>query len=244
MGQRHQVYLRTKEKFYNKGNPNNQLPKTLAIHHQWLYGHTAIRLLHNFLKFADKDLKNTYASLNDSQTAMQILTHSYSFDASIAYYHGVSDITEETANDPRNGDNNNGITIIDYEDGELKYCFLSVGHLECMHKTVCDPDEETTKDRPFTYKNFEPIDVKEWMKLHYGENWNDNGEDSGEIQGLIDFVSKFKLLSVKRLAEIFPDMVSKDKEKGLYLAPNSVDFIKKKKGVKNERPQRTTSARI
>lgn len=251
MGQRHQVYLRTSPKFYNANNPNNRDAKTYGIHHQWLYGHTAIRLLHNFLQYASIDLSNkSYSSLNDPDRALQILVHAYSFDPSIAYYHSVHDITDETANDPRNGDNNNGITVIDFEDGKLKYCFLSVGHLECMHNSVYDPYyEESGEGKTLTYKNFEPIDVNHWINLHYGVDWNNGDADSLEIQKLIDFVSKFEVLSVKRLAEIFPDMVSSDKEKGLYLTPNSVDFMKKKKvskkkGVTNERPKRTASARI
>jgi hypothetical protein len=251
MGQRHQVYLRTKPRFYNKGNVNNKNAQTLGIHHQWLYGHTAIRLLHNFLNFASIDLSNkSYSSLDDPEKALEILKHAYSFDPAIAYHHSVHDITGETTDDPRNGDNNNGITVIDFEDGKLKYCFLSVGHLECMHETVHDPYyDEDSEGKTLTYKNFEPIDVKQWMNLHYGKDWNKGDADSLEIQKLIDFVSSFELLSVKRLAEIFPDMVSKDKEKGLYLTPNSVDFIKKKKvskkkGVINERPKRTASARI
>jgi hypothetical protein len=249
MGQRHQVYLRTKEKFYNPNNRNNKDAKTVAIHHQWLYGHTAIRLLRNFLEYASKDLASNYSRLDDHEIALEILKHAYSFDASAGYYHSVHDITEETANNPRNGDNNNGITIIDYEDGKLKYCFLSIGYLECMDKTVCAPDETPDDDKPLSYKNFEPIDVKHWMNLHYGVDWHKGDADCDEIQRMIDSVSNFEVLSVKRLSEIFPDMVSKTKGEGLYLAPNSVDFIKKKKvtkkkGVKNERPQRTTSARI
>lgn len=252
MGQRHQVYVRTNPKFYNTGNPNNRDPQTLGIHHQWLYGHTAIRLLHNFLKFASQDLNENYPSCNDPEKALEILKMSYSFDPAIAYYHGVHDITGETTDDPRNGDNNNGITIIDFEDGKLKYCFLSVGHLECMHQTVYDPyyDEgEINPNKTLTYKNFEPIDVTHWMNLHYGTKWNNGDADSLEIQSLIDFISGFELLSVKRLAEIFPNMVSTEKDKGLFVTPNSVDFMKKKKvskkkGVTNERPKRTTGARI
>lgn len=247
MGQRHQVYLRTKEKFYNKGNPNNAKPQTFALHHQWLYGHTAIRLLHNFISFLEKDLGDTYAKCNDPDNAFEILKCAYSFDHTTAYYHGVHDVTAECSDDPRNGDNNNGITVIDYEDGKIKYCFLSVGHLECLHESVYDPyysENEEDSKKPLTYKNFEPIDVVKWIELHYGKDWNDGSPDCKEIERLINFVKQFEVLSVQRLAKIFPKMVSNNKEDGLYVTPNSIDFIldNKKEKVKKKKTVRKKSA--
>ena len=236
MGQRHQIYLRTKEKYYNEKNPNNKKAKTFAIHHQWLYGHTAIRLLNNYLNFMDRDLNKKFNSYDDPDSAFEILKKCYSFDHTVGYSSDVYDITDECADDPRKGDNNNGITIIDFEDGKLKYAFMSYHGLECMDDSVKNPfdddmefDDENQMDLRLQYQNFEPIDVNLWIQLHYGRDWNDGSKESKEIAKLIKSVNKFELLSKQRIAEIFPDMVVRENNgEGLYIKPNSVEFIENK----------------
>jgi hypothetical protein len=249
MGQRHQVYLRTGSKFYNPNNPNNKEAKTVAIHHQWLYGHTALRLLHNFMKFYENDCSGSYSSTEDPDTCLDILSNIYSCDFSTGYYHTVHNITKELiANDPRNGDNNNGITVIDIEDGVLKYCFLSLTGLECMDSSVVSPyddwnlEDHLDLDLRLKYENYQPIDAHHWIQLHYGRDWLKKDPYMLEVEKLVKYVCGHELLTVQRLAEIFPSMVSKTKGEGLYLDPNSINFIRGDKNVK--KPRKTKSAII
>jgi hypothetical protein len=239
MGQRHQVYLRTKSKFYNKNNPNNKEAKTVAIHHQWLYGKTALRLLSNFIQFYENDSHSNYPSTEDPDTCLDILSNIYSCDFTTGYYHGVHDITSSCGSNPRNGDNNNGITVIDIEDGVLKYCFLSIGGLECMHESVVNPyddwDLETQGlDLRLRYFDYVPIDASHWIQLHYGRDWKYK-DNQGEVEKIVKHISEQELLTVDRLAEIFPSLVSNRKGEGLYLEPNAVDFIKGGRDVKKLR---------
>jgi hypothetical protein len=226
MGQRHQIYLRLPEIYYNPRNANNRKERTVGCHHQWLYGNTAIRQLSQFLKFSVNNLQDDYNVFSrNSDEALNALTACYSINIETGYYHGVWGFNNKDdkdyggeCEDPRKGDNNNGITIIDIasamtlnkskklgvssmytiDHSKIGYCFLSIGHLECL--------DETKKK---AYVNFSPIDAIEWIKLHYGDDWElkfkkDNGYQS--IQAVEDIQKTFKLITPKRLAQIFPKL--------------------------------------
>ena len=159
MGQRHQIYLKLPGKNYGKGNPNTRGPIVVGIHHQWLYGKTACEALLRMLNFAQiirdkvtdnsfcgtdylfgqKDKKGHYGS---PEQALGALASIYSVDAGTGYYHAVHKFrTEEASNHgayykiepqttPFDGDNNDGVTLLDFTGKEIKYCFMSIGHLE------------------------------------------------------------------------------------------------------------------
>ncbi len=65
MGQRHQVYLRLRKIDYGDKNPNNKPETTIGIHHQWLYGQTALRLLNNLMTFWEQTKDDMYPPLHD-----------------------------------------------------------------------------------------------------------------------------------------------------------------------------------
>lgn len=227
MGQRHQVYLRVK-------NKNNDKTEVIGLHHQWLYGYTAVRLLRNYLTFVGASDSSKAAATDYNPT--KVLEGAYSFDPDRGYHHGVhagEDMKRE-AQDPRMGDNNNGITVIDLLDPDNpKYCFMSVGHLECLHDSVQHPGDIQDNQELF-YENFIPIDAEQWMKLHYGKNWKVEFRDSGDADDLqllkditewLDFLNNFKVLGVQDCGEIFPDMIDDVKGRGLYVKENSIQFI-------------------
>lgn len=226
MGQRHQIYLRLPKIYLNKDNPNNKPETTIAIHHQWLYGVTALKSLKNFLIFAEIDLKATYSRLKSSHSdALDILAHAYSFNAEEGYYSKVHkfDSVEDkqskvkVTDDPTKGDNNNGITIIDLTGKSPTYCFLSIRGLETMH----DSKQES-------YDNFYPINTKTWVELHYGNGWQGKDKAPDGALDTVQFLSKYKTITPERLKEIFPKLkseIDKGIEDNKLRLPQSVRFI-------------------
>jgi hypothetical protein len=152
MGQRHQIYLRLPA-MYNEDNPNHQPTRVVGIHHQWLYGQTAMKLLVNFLTFLDK-AENKYSG----RDVLEILQCAYAIHPETGYFHGICpELDKNEVENPMNADNNDGITIIDLTNKKPKYCFMSLHHLECLDQDV---DEEEVP-------NLEPFDAKTYIGLHY-----------------------------------------------------------------------------
>jgi hypothetical protein len=140
MGQRHQVYLYLKPMWEDlKDNPNRKPARVFGIHHQWLYGQTAINSLARMLRMIEKSAsdgdKDYHFGQGDpdgytSGDEAEILAAVYSVDPDSGYYHRVHDLgssietrewtmegekkIEQSAEclDPRCGDNNDGITVI------------------------------------------------------------------------------------------------------------------------------------
>ncbi len=138
MGQRHQIYVK--------------MPENLGVgglHHQWLYGMRAVEGLARVVAFykktmPDPDDKFASGPLH-SNTAygcarqIEAIRSIYSLDQETgdwSYLHNLHEGCErgETPSeclDPRNGDNNDGITIIDLSTPRVfKYCFMNICHLE------------------------------------------------------------------------------------------------------------------
>lgn len=240
MGQRHQVYLRLPKIYYNKDNGNNKPETTIAIHHQWLFGVTALKLLKNFLTFAEIDLKDTYSRLKTNHSdALDILAHAYSFNASEGYYSGVYkfDSAEDKkakvkiTDDPTQGDNNNGITIIDLTGKSPTYCFLSIAGLETLHE-----------GKGKSYDNFYPIDTKTWVELHYGNGWQGKDKAPEGAVDAVNFLSKYKTITPERLKEIFPKLkseINEGIESNKLRVPQSVRFINSLKTKKVTKSGRT-----
>src|SRR3990167_6421268 len=151
MGQRHQAYLRLPAVYYNENNSNNHGELTVGIHHQWLYGYSAVWALYRFLKWLKQDETNIKYL---EYSAKGAFAAAYSFDHELGYYHNVHDLTDGETDNPLLGDNNNGITLVDFGDKvEPKYCFMSVGYLECLADGVAQP------------KLYEPMSVSDWLDI-------------------------------------------------------------------------------
>lgn len=141
MGQRHQVYLVLPEEckrsklFKDYGEKEIVYSNIIPIHHQWLYGQIAIKQLMYFLKYCkgvQKDvLKDEEATcyhpfVKDicSHHAAQNFKALYSCNPE-GYWHEVSIEPYELVKDPRIGDNNDGITIINLQDiTHIQYCMM------------------------------------------------------------------------------------------------------------------------
>lgn len=160
MGQRHQYIVIYPEMNLNEGNCNNKPERAEVIHHQWLYGFTAIRTLDRVLRLAANcwDGKGTdYMFGRDKNgytggDGTRAIAAAMSVDPDSGYYHNASiwepaDWNGMEGNRYRGGyvtpqnlkpgmfDNNDGITLIRFKRGERlpSYAFITPGHLEGKH---------------------------------------------------------------------------------------------------------------
>lgn len=187
MGQRHQIYLRLPEIYYNENNPNNKPARTVGIHHQWLWGQTAMMLLSQYLRFLEN---RDHDRFTDEQ--LEALQCAYSFCADAGYFrHLCPRLDEDECDNPLNADNNNGITVIDLTGKKPKYCFMSLDHLECLDAKFKDKKIE----------NLTPMNARQYIGLHY-HDWNITKNDkliysrsSKEVcRSLSDFKKNHKIL--------------------------------------------------
>lgn len=193
MGQRHQVYVRLPE---TRKGPS----RVVGIHHQWLYGHSAVRSLGRFIKFI-KAQDSFYADSLIQESGESILNSIYSIEIETGYYHRVHQLYAE-CEDPNRGDNNDGITIIDLKDRKNpKYCFMSLHHLEC---------DKTTSDGIVNYK---PMSGFDYFSAYYPNGLKMNKHTSNDERMVINQLNEslklldgLKLLTKKQVQEIFPKM--------------------------------------
>lgn len=210
MGQRHQIYLRLPGKFYFEGNPNNRPAITVGIHHQWLYGQTAIKQLERALIFFRARKADDFGDFFNPAEAAQALAAVYSCIPEEGYFHrlhilrdgpddSLSSIGGKAGWDscceaPEEGDNNDGITVIDFEGPTVKYCFASLHHLEGKK----------------SYPGGSILSALSYLLAYYPNFFSDSGEDVAPKDMQLDFAEKiavtkqFDLLTATDLHRIFP----------------------------------------
>jgi hypothetical protein len=165
MGQRHQVYLKTQE------------GKIVGLHHQWLYGKTAVNNLARLLTFIKNSINNDniYWAIESPD---KLLEYCYSFDIDRGYIENTYKLSHIS---PLHEDNNNGITCIDLTDiNNPTYCFASLNGLECLGVGI-----KKGKD----YSDKVPMGYKTWVYLHYPEM----GEERDS------FLDNYKVMSQETL---------------------------------------------
>lgn len=235
MGQRHQVYLRIKDR---KGKKT-----VVGIHHQWLYGYTALAQLDNFLKYVTVQLKDEWNqkspehrygyALSDLNDAQKILAAAYSFNAEQGYFHGVHALTENEmtsdsqtnynsaepgpeCRDPRKGDNNDGITVIDLTGSEPKVAFVSLYGIECNPTQrasikALSPMKPETYLRAY-YPEYDSKTPKDREgKLLDGKHKAEALEHAEYVKSLVKSLGAFKVLTKTELRAIFPAMYKEEK---------------------------------
>lgn len=217
MGQRHQIYVRLPKVDYGKSNPNTRGEKTIGIHHQWLYGKTALKLLKQYLEFnAIKDAEDKkFDSFTRNYDQLEKLAACYSLLAAEGYYHGVYQFTEENDKDcladPRLGDNNDGITVIDLSKPEIEYCFMSIGHIEATNGENCRVLKPLSAIEYVTY--YYPHWQKGLVQSRSDDKLEPCPELQAEISALAEFFKGYKVLSLARVKKIFPKMFKDEKSK-------------------------------
>lgn len=231
MGQRHQIYVRFPIK-----DKNN----IAGYHHQWLYGYSAISALSRVVQFwvnsEDKTIPkdSSFRLSGPLRTDVcyglprqsKVIDSLYSIDIEEGYWANICNFIQDYTDlkpgeipsevlDPRNGDNNDGITIIDCFDPEvIKYCFMSVGHLE---------GEINPK------KTLVPMSAREYLLCYYPEfmdkkgGWKDhNDKTKGRqvfdpkdfdtyLSRLLLIEEKATLLTLAECKKLFPKMYKRVK---------------------------------
>lgn len=192
MGQRHQVYAIVNDKD-GKGF------KVVGIHHQWLYGRTALLLLGNVLKFRAKGGKFCpFAVDGATYDAAPALAAAYGFDAASGYFHSTHVLEDGETTDPRRGDNNDGITILDFRGKKPRYCFMNLGE-----------GDSTIMKAPA----LEPLSAEQYLRLYYPANeaWHESYEKARpqierEIARLLKPLTKVAVMSRADVMAVFPAM--------------------------------------
>lgn len=206
MGQRHQIYVK--------------MPSKLGIagfHHQWLYGITAVESLSRVLKFWQN--QGEYGALKQDtayglKRQSEVIRSIYSTDIETGYWHFVhnlqeNDETPSEVKDPRNGDNNDGITIIDISNGDFRYCFMNICHLEGEIRSI--PKLKPLTAREYLLAYYPKFFDKKGSRLAQGQSTKEREDIDAEtfdrvLMRLLAIEENAKLLTLKECKALFPAM--------------------------------------
>lgn len=203
MGQRHQVYIRLPAIDYGKGNPNNRPTQVIGLHHQWLYGRTAIRLLANFFRALEAYKANhggtlTYFPLGSASVARDgaegMMQAIWSTDVAEGYYHNVHlfDGTDGETENPYRGDNNDGITVVDMADPlHPKYCLFTLEGIEAQGNP--GPDQI--------------LSATDYALAYYPDMKDRKGNDmTAWVAPELAVVTSYPVMTRQELSAVFPKM--------------------------------------
>ncbi|KAL8705557.1 MAG: hypothetical protein Q9201_001335 [Fulgogasparrea decipioides] len=203
MGQRHQLFVIAKI--------NGRYRQLCVIHHQWLYGHTALRRCLDTLKTfqhpanrlsiqqeliaaSEKDDRFWLLSEDEDEGEEKnghvpfpfiatCLIMGASFNVN-GYYHGI--LIEPFYMSFNGGDNNNGITIFDITDlDNVRYCFVDFEGMESKREVEL----------------MTPLSAQTYLEAYY------ELDESDDKAGLIPLVESFQgrsLVSVGALKSTWP----------------------------------------
>ena len=212
MGQRHQIFVITRNDFSNRTAAAKQYGRkkstVIGLHHQWLYGMNALSAALAVLEFnADyaNHISNPYALGNNysgisTARALAELTGSLialrqSPDGmpqySPAYLLNADEPWVLTRFDQ--GDNNDGVTIIDTLTG--RYCFLNI------YEQSTDEDDNNATRLP----SMVPQTAEQYVRTYYpaATSATEINEQAANLSARFD---RFPLLTIAQLTALFPAM--------------------------------------
>jgi hypothetical protein len=217
MGQRHQIFIKVPNpiKFnrYSKSwsdlseakkSLGNGKTTVIAIHHQWLYGRSAVVNLINIMDFTDDKIRANYNnpffedfmcnSYGEWKERMMMIIqvqsnklHPRGLGIECMIYLNDDEPNMRLACDE--GDNNDGITIVDAIN--RKYCFMNIFEQEL--------NEEY--ESVYLLPSMVPVSASDYANAYYKKGGN------------IKFtkpLDKYEVLSLKELNKIFPKMLAFD----------------------------------
>lgn len=215
MGQRHQIIVSYPEMYLNDKNPNNKPPRVDVIHHQWLYGYSAVAALNRALTLIANSRKpgsegrdylfgrdaDGYTMGNDGTRAIGA---AISVDPESGYYAQVHYWGESEGRrnngkfrqshelEPEMFDNNDGVTIIHFERGNPrpKYCFATPEHLEGKNWT---PD-----------KGQGPWSEEQYLEFYYDLGEFTAEELSKTAAMMVSITEKADLMTEEEFVRLFP----------------------------------------
>jgi hypothetical protein len=194
MGQRHQIYAVVQNEV--------GASKVIGIHHQWLYGRTALKLLINAIKLQENGEDSPYKVFSKGSANLEVLAFAYSGLIEEGYFHQVHPLGHDQTTNPNTGDNNDGITIISFLNEKPEYCFLSLEGSE--------HDDEVERNVPLSAEQYIGI---YYPKDNKGYSEQDKKELEDEINGLLNYLKEFNVLTLNQVKEIFPALYPNKKSK-------------------------------
>lgn len=217
MGQRHQLYVRIENPtngLYNE-NVKKEFRKVfgsnkysiIALHHQWLYGASALGMVKHILNITDKDKLSSsnpfnyeYIGYNTSNglesyidkvmSMLQVITdEDFPRGIGIEGMHFLNTESLDYTKDFTLGDNNDGISIIDTIN--RKYCFMNIGN-------QYDDDVESVNK----YEPYKPLSGEEYVSAYYPN-------DEEVIQNATNWLSDYKVLTKSEVLKISKNAIPK-----------------------------------
>ncbi|KAL6720296.1 hypothetical protein ACLMJK_002217 [Lecanora helva] len=184
MGQRHQLFVIAKI--------NGRYRNLCVIHHQWLYGHTALRRCLDALNIFsnatnrmpiqqelisaaahDEEFWGTCSDAIPFPFILSCLVTGASFNVE-GYYYGI--LVEDFQTAYNQGDNNNGITIFDISDlDNVRYCFVDYHGMESEREVSL----------------MTPLSARTYLEAYY-----ELDDPKCEEMGLLPLLDKFKGRSI------------------------------------------------
>lgn len=203
MGQRHQLFVIAKI--------NGRYRNLAAVHHQWLYGATALKRCYGLVQIFQA-IENRIPLEQELMSAQHLNEQSWkddkggfegqalvpfpmvatclilgaSFDSTDGYHHGVD--IEPFGMEYNEGDNNNGITIIDISElHHVRYCFADILPWGMESQT---PVPLMT-----------PLSASAYLWSYYDESKKEDQEMFGNV---INRLEKWDLIDVAALRDTWP----------------------------------------
>lgn len=225
MGQRHQLFLKVNNPYKNKRNYSSNDDKKLmrkifgsgkhtiiALHHQWLYGRSAVGVINHILNITNPDTMNEYNNpfgesymieslekyITDIMMLLQVQTNP-KFPRGVGIErmtflnseciddNGKYDSRWDMRLDFTMGDNNDGVSIIDTI--ERKYCLMNIFSQEIGDTSVSN------------LPSMIPCSAEDYVDSYYPqeENVRDN------ILCCLP-LKHYGILTLKEVSKMFPKM--------------------------------------
>lgn len=224
MGQRHQLFLKVNNPYKNKRNYSSNDDKKLmrkifgsgkhtiiALHHQWLYGRSAVSVINHILNVTNPNTMNEYNNpfgesymieslekyIDDIMMLLQVQTdpkfprgvgiERMTFLNSECIDEGKYDSRWDMRLDFTMGDNNDGVSIIDTI--ERKYCLMNIFSQEIGDTSVSN------------LPSMIPCSAEDYVDSYYPqeENVRDN------ILCCLP-LKHYGILTLKEVSKMFPKM--------------------------------------
>lgn len=221
MGQRHQFFIvmpnpikfRWGQWWTDKTKARKALGNgkttVIAIHHQWMFGRSALINLMNVMDFTDTKImskfNNPFSPDNQTNTYEEwrdLLMNVIQVQANKLHPRGIgyenmcylNDDEPEMREHFNYGDNNDGITIIDTIN--RKYCFMN----------IYDQDLDDENNNVYLLPKLEPVNADAYVTAYYPKNSN---------KKFTRPLAKYQVLTIREVKKLFPKMTEFNEEKAV-----------------------------
>lgn len=223
MGQRHQLYIKIHNpvtRAYDQDKPNLRKIfgrgkfSIVAIHHQWLFGRSAIGIIRNIFDVSNPETLGSSNPFNpegyifnDSngfvEELMQLITTQCNPDfprgTGIEKMIFLNSESMDYTKDFTLGDNNDGISIIDTI--ERKYCLMNI-----YSQNTDEEKRNNVDDLP----SLVPVSALDYVNVYYPEDPEKDDRKNDEIQKenirVAEWLKDYELLTLKEIKKLAPNM--------------------------------------